>query len=289
MSIPDILRQMEVASVCAASHIFSELEAGGNLEASKKADASVLTRLDLESQSILRSKLEIGIPIISEEDQSSHVLLNTEGFLISLDPLDGTSACKRFKNTVGGQVGFGPILGLYNNRRCLASCYYNVPTRTLFSAISGNGSYILEHDLRTCPPLPEIHTRRKLQINPQKDFSEAAVLFYPGVKGELRALEQLRRDHAVETAYRFGGFGNDCSRLAQDFEQASIQFLCKPWDFPALLLATEAGVVVRFPDLTKPGVWHTLETYQVLPENPMVTGHPALIDKLCAAVTETIR
>lgn len=112
------------------------------------------------------------------------------------------------------------------------------------------------------------------------------MLFFPGLRGEMRILEFLKRHHLIENAYRFGGFANDCVRLASGAEQIQIQFAVKSWDFSACLLAAEAGARVVVDPL---GARSDFYDWVVQPENPIVAGEPDLIPLLMDAADEAMR
>jgi fructose-1,6-bisphosphatase/inositol monophosphatase family enzyme len=76
--------------------------------------------------------------------------------------------------------------------------------------------------------------------------------------------------------YRFGGFANDCARLAQGFEQMSIQFSAKPWDFSAVLLAAEAGLEVWLDPL---GRRVPFSDWRISSDNPTIIVQPGIRDE----------
>jgi len=93
------------------------------------------------------------------------------------------------------------------------------------------------------------------------------MLFFISTQGEAAVVEYLRKRNAIENIYRFGGFANDSARLAQSFEQIQLQFLVKPWDFTAVLIAKEAGCEV-FCDPMKRRV--PLADWRMEANNPVV-------------------
>jgi fructose-1,6-bisphosphatase/inositol monophosphatase family enzyme len=262
---------MEIACLDATRLLLSELQEGKDLQVERKADHTLVTRLDLLSQKTIVTRLGSICKVASEEDAATHSRVMEDGFCITVDPLDGTSACKRFGAVRGGQVGFGPLLGLFRDRKLQASCYYNVPTKTFFAAKLGSGCTRSKVNPLEGQRAPLWRDREILKVDAANiTFKDAGVLFYPGVNGEMRVLEQLRRQENIEVAYRFGGFANDCSRLAQGFEQMGIQFICKPWDLPAALFPVEAGLTAQFPESAKFDRWQSLGEYEVRAENPLL-------------------
>jgi fructose-1,6-bisphosphatase/inositol monophosphatase family enzyme len=90
-------------------------------------------------------------------------------------------------------------------------------------------------------------------------------------------MQHLRNLNAVENMYRFGGFANDCARLAQGFEQLSIQFSVKPWDFPGVLFPLEAGLEAWADPL---GRATPIPEWRIAPNNPMYIIQPSIREEL---------
>ncbi|MBN8548503.1 MAG: hypothetical protein J0M12_04230 [Deltaproteobacteria bacterium] len=235
-----LLKRMESAAFAAAQHLLRSFSLGRMLEASRKADASIVTILDVESQGIIRRILGDDIAVIAEEDSSTHTHSGEKEYFL-VDPLDGTSACKRFPGVEGGPVGYGPLIGYCRDHKLLAAAYVNVPTRKMYTAIRSQGAY--EIPLLSWAASPCLSQRLRLRAQP-RPLTESAAIFYPGLNGEIQALENLRRRLDLETTYRFGGFANDCVRLSTNCEQIGIQFSLKAWDLSAALIPAEAGLHV---------------------------------------------
>lgn len=219
----------------AAAYLDGAVTSGAKLDVQVKPDKTLVMNLDLESQRRILAALGTTLPIVAEEDPSSHCLIDASGSYFLVDPLDGTTSCKRFLGQRGGQVGFGPLVGFVRNNQLAVASFYSVPHRTLFTAVRGEGTYALEHGASE----PRV-------LRPERciELTAAGVLFFVSPYGEARVIEFLRSRNAIENVYRFGGFANDCSRLAQGFEQIQFQCNAKPWDFSAVLLAAEAGYEV---------------------------------------------
>lgn len=202
-----------------------------------KADSTLVMNLDLESQRIIMERLSGSYPIVAEEDPTSHSrIANTESYFL-VDPLDGTTSCKRFLGQQGGHVGYGPLVGFVHDGELAISVFYSMPHRQLFTAIVGQGAYVTTFG----DNWKVIEAERQL-IAPQcSDLKQAGMLFFISQFGEAPVVEFLRKKNAVENIYRFGGFASDCARIAQGYEQIQLQCSVKPWDFTAVLLAAEAG------------------------------------------------
>lgn len=257
--IEPVLVRMELAVFAAAQHMLRAFQSRRSLAASRKADSSVLTILDLESQDLIRAILGSDIPVIAEEDPATHSLTTRSEFFL-IDPLDGTSACKRFPGIQGGQVGYGPLVGYSRDRLLVAAVYANIPERKLYTAVRGGGAY--QVSLENWSSQSRLAERQSIFCSEQRPLIESAALFYPGLKGEIPALEKLRTRLEIETTYRFGGFANDCVRLALGLEQIGIQFSLKAWDLSAALIPAEAGLRVVLDPL---GQMIDLKDYQITP------------------------
>ena len=86
----------------AGAYLWSEAERGAKVEVTVKADHTLVLNLDLESNRIIRESLGDILPLVSEEDGESHSLIDSASEYFVIDPLDGTTTCKRFLSSVGG-------------------------------------------------------------------------------------------------------------------------------------------------------------------------------------------
>jgi len=273
-ALASIVEIVESAVLDAAGYLVSELESGRALQVNVKADRSLVMNLDLESQRRILGKLGSAYPIVAEEDESSHGLVSGGGSYFLVDPLDGTTSCKRFLGERGGHVGYGPLVGFVENNVLSVAAFYSVPHRRLFTAVVGQGAYITDIEFtNTTTP----HTRTRLQPKACSLLAEAGALFFVGTQGETKVVQHLKNEHAVENIYRFGGFANDCCRLAQGKEQLSIQFACKPWDFSAVLISAEAGLDVWADPL---GQRTPLAQWRIAMNNPLVISQATLSQEL---------
>jgi len=276
---PDTVKRLENAVLVAAKLIVARVEAKAHSELSrKKPDGSIVLNLDLECQRAMLAALGTDRPIVAEEDEASHGLLETREEFFAVDPIDGTTVCKRFFTARDTQVGYGPMCGLFRERTLLAAAFYHVPRRTLFTAVRGEGCYQLL--LESVPDtLPSLRGRQRLHIPRMEPLQQSVVLFYPSRHGEARLAEVLRSKNRIETVFRFGGFANDCSRLATGSEQVVIQYLVKPWDLSATLFPIEAGLTAVFDPLQKR---MSFEEWKVSQENPVIIAHPGVLPDILA-------
>ncbi len=265
------------AAVLEAGHYLDEAgRTGAALEVTVKADSTLVMNLDLESQRRVLSKLPAGEPVVAEEDESSHDLINSAGTYFLVDPLDGTTSCKRFFGQRGGHVGYGPLVGYVHEGELSVASFFSVPHGRLLTAVKGHGAYISTPQFSG---IPEVGARHRLTPPACSSLVQAGVLFFVGHHGETRVMQHLKNHNAIENMYRFGGFANDCARLAQGFEQMSVQFSAKPWDFSAVLLAAEAGLEVWLDPL---GRRVPLKEWRIEPNNPLMIMQPGIRDEVFA-------
>lgn len=270
----ELIQVVEEAVLDAAQSLLEAAASGAALEVTVKADHSLVMNLDLECQRRILARLGGRYPVVAEEDESSHQLIERAESFFLVDPLDGTTSCKRFLGQWGGQVGYGPLVGCVLDGQLSLASFYSVPHHRLFTAVRGAGVYVSEVAFSGVATPQE---RRRLQPPACTELHQAGVVFLLGKEGEARVAELLKRSNAVENLYRFGGFANDCARLAQGFEQVCIQFSVKPWDFSAALLAAEAGLEVWVDPL---GQRKPLSEWRIAANNPVCIVHPGIREQL---------
>lgn len=277
------LHVIERAVLAAGRHVVEFARGDKKVDVRVKADSTLVLNLDIECQAIILERLSGSLPIVAEEDEASHSLIESEGDYLLVDPIDGTTSCKRFLTTVGGQIGFGPLVGMVKQGRLLVAAFYNITQRALFTAVRGEGCWMVELDPAKDPP--PLSDRQWLSIVDPPQLFEMALLFYPGTRGEVPVVESLRSKGLIENVYRFGGFANDCSRLARGFEQIQIQFAVKPWDLPAILFPLCAGLEIRFDPL---GSCQRLEDWSMAHNNPVIVAPPASMPRLIEECREVL-
>ncbi len=269
-----IVEIVESAVLNAAHYLEESAAAGVALDVRVKADNTLVMNLDLESQRRVLAKLPHGYKVVAEEDESSHGLIHIAESYFLVDPLDGTTSCKRFFGQKGGHVGFGPLVGYVHEGALVVASFYNVPHSKLLTAVKGEGAYVATPDFSQGQVSLQ---RERLQPAPCTSLVQAGALFFMGHHGESQVMQHLRNNNALENMYRFGGFANDCSRLAQGCEQMSVQFSAKPWDFSAVLLAAEAGLEVWLDPL---GRRVPLDHWKIESNNPVIIVQPGIREEL---------
>lgn len=272
------LHTLQRAALAAGEHLLLAAKNRSVITTSIKPDKSIVLNLDLESQQIIRQVLGTTYPIVSEEDESSHAHVGSKDPYWIIDPLDGTTSCKRFLGQFDLQVGFGPLVGFIEEGVVSIAAFYSVPQRSLYYALKGEGCFCVElsGDSIATQSLSDL-LHKKLVIADTIPIGEGAVLFYAGEKGEIPLVEKLKKNNIVENFYRFGGFANDCTRLALGLEQIQVQFSVKAWDFPAALFAHEAGLkVVMDPTGSKTDY----AQWKVQDDNPLIVAPSSIVDAI---------
>jgi fructose-1,6-bisphosphatase/inositol monophosphatase family enzyme len=268
-AIQDII---EKAARAAGEHIMLAEKNKAELKSWQKADETLVTNLDLECDQIISDLLAKHAPILTEEKAETYTLLKSKDPYFLVDPLDGTTACKRFLGKIGGQVGFGPVIGYVEEHTITRAAFYNVPKRTLYSASAGKGCYAIDSEFgRVLKKCPQINLKLK----------DCALIFFTGEGGEARIAQMLKQQGHIETAFRFGGFANDCSRLVDGCEEIQMQTTVRPWDFSAVLLTQEYGLETIVDPLGKPAPF---PEWKLEINNPILTAPQNLISALHALI-----
>jgi len=109
--LAEVARLIERAVMEVARYLDAAVRSVVKFQVQVKADKSLVLNLDLESQRRILNVLGSTFPVLAEEDESSHSLVTSGGSYLLVDPLDGTTSCKRFLGERGGQVGYGPLVG----------------------------------------------------------------------------------------------------------------------------------------------------------------------------------
>jgi fructose-1,6-bisphosphatase/inositol monophosphatase family enzyme len=243
----------------AAAHLIKCAENNKTLTVSKKSDSTLVMNLDFELESILLKNLS-SLSAVSEEKPETHNLIGQDKDYFIIDPLDGTTSAKRFLNIRDSQIGFGSIVGVIKRGFLEGVVFFNAPARKIFIAQKNCGCFVGDFGSDKFTQLQ----------NPQHtDIDSCGVLFYAGLKGELEVVKKLKESDLAENYYRFGGFANDCSRLALGIEQMQIQFSVKAWDLPAALLVGESGLDVIVNPLSSDR--KKLSDWKVQKENPLIS------------------
>jgi fructose-1,6-bisphosphatase/inositol monophosphatase family enzyme len=285
MPIPQVnphhIERMERAAIVAARSMAETFRSGEVFTHEYKSDDSLVLSVDLKAQELILRELGNKIPVVAEEDPASHAYIGTEGEYYLVDPLDGTASAKRFRGIEGGQVGFGPLIGLALGGTLAAAVFVSLPARRIFTAIVTQGVRTAPVDLFSEAPISPFLSRSQLTPAMPESLRQCGVLFFPGARGEVPLVQSLRSKNIVENMYRFGGFASDTVRLAQGFEQIQIQFSVKAWDFSATLFTQETGYQTICDPL---GRKVNIAEWKISAENPLISAPYLLTESLFEAL-----
>lgn len=277
----EYLEILERGVLAGSSVILRAVDAGAQLRSWRKFDKSLVSELDLEAEGAIIAAIEGGIPCRSEERDGASLFVAPKEWWCSIDPVDGTTTCLRFLTAQGGcQVGFGPLLGLFWGGTLVAATFFNVPQRVLITAVQSKGVWATPWSGGDA--LPTLYERAPLRPALEAlTMKDCVLLGYFGSPLEGKIVGALRHEGLIRTMYRFGGFANDCMRLAQGHEEMQFQCAVKAWDLPAALFLHEAGYAVVCDPL---GSQVALPLWSVAAENPIVAAPKHLIAELLAGV-----
>ena len=233
---------LEKAIIAGGTRIKELMQDPQALKFNLKSDGSPVTTFDLESEDQILKLLGDDLPVIAEESDGGHSLLEENSDYFLVDPLDGTRNCKRYFKYSVQDIGYGPLGGLVLDGKLQACAYYNIPTNCLYSALRGQGAYTFQ--LNMMGVLPKLEDRERLLIAKDYALKDSAILFFVKHQADVALIQSFVREEIVDTAYRFGGFANDATRLARNLEQVQLQSGLKAWDYAASLIAKEAGYQV---------------------------------------------
>lgn len=280
-----LVDKMERAALKAAKHLVASRSQMDSIKVQVKSDSSLVMNLDLECEQLILDALADTIPLVSEESESSHGLIAQNGDYLIIDPIDGTASCKRYLNKLGGDIGFGPLLGCVLNGKLKAAVYYDLPSQILYSASDGYGSYLIKDFDLNIKELPAYSKRNRLEVKVGRSLEESGLLFFPGSQEEVQFVLYARENNLVENTYRLGGFANDSTRIARDIEQIQLQNRVKAWDFSAVKIAQCAGLSV----IVDPyGKAIQLADWNVSMLNPTLVCHPRNSAKLVEHIKRSI-
>jgi fructose-1,6-bisphosphatase/inositol monophosphatase family enzyme len=251
------------AARLAATYLVDVANNSATFDSNRKSDNTWVLSLDLECNTIIRKCLSDILPIVSEEEEATHTLIGSKESYFLVDPIDGTSACRRYLKEIGGQVGFGPLIGQVVEGKLVSAVFAHVPWRTLFYAEANKGIICESFDGTT--------VNRLFRPNFNKPLNECATLYFMGTGREATIVNHLKHSEVIDNGYRFGGFANDCSRLARGFEELLIQFSVKAWDFSASLFLEESGFETILDPL---GERVSYSNWEVQHNNPLIACSP---------------
>lgn len=201
-------------------------------EVMDKSAFDLVTQVDLRIEEYIIRRIRQTFPsdsILSEETLASTAVI---GRTWTIDPIDGTS------NMAGGLPLFGVQCALYDGEEIVVSAIYLPRLDELFTAEKGQGAYL--HGAR-------------ITVRPQ-DAEHSLISFgdFPHARPEEAEEEFALMQRLAPKVARCRMFGSACidfAFLAAGRTQGTIIFTRNRWDLaPGLLLAKEAGALIRSPE-----------------------------------------
>lgn len=207
--------------------------AGVSVAASKSSLEDVVTPTDREAEALIRSMLSDGRPEDGFLGEESGKQSGTSGLTWVVDPIDGTV------NFLYGIAHFSVSIAVVEGEpepstwRALAGAVYNPSVDELFSAVSGEGSFLNGNEIRVSEPsefgLSLIATGFSYRSKIRVEQVELLAQIIPKVR-DIRRMGSAALDLCSVASGRLNGY----------FERE-----LKPWDHAAgALIAREAGATV---------------------------------------------
>ena len=221
----DELRELErMVATAATEELMSRFL---RVEASHKADGSLITEADLEMQARLLRELARRWPayaVLGEEmgaAEQEALMRGSDSGLWVLDPLDGTA------NFASGIPFFGVSIALMGDGRVQGGVVYDPVRRESFSALRGGGAWLNGETLVIDGPAPALRGAM-------------------GMVDLKRLPAELVQRFATRSPYRsqrsFGSVALDWCWLASERVQVYLHGGQKLWDYAAgSLVLAEAG------------------------------------------------
>jgi myo-inositol-1(or 4)-monophosphatase len=198
---------------------------GKSVELEYKADKSIVTALDKQSQRIILDKLHSSFPdhlIVAEEADKQ--IKNAAGeYTWVIDPLDGTH------NYIRGISSYGVSIGLIRGKEFLIGVIYLPHESALYVSEKGSGSY---------------KNGRPIHVSDVSRIQNCTLSFDSGFRSAVEVKTSMLGKVApqVFNIRIFGASVRNLTYLAEGIVDAVIEFDDKLWDFAAgISLVLEAG------------------------------------------------
>jgi len=228
-----------------------------NVSASYKDDNSCLTQADLEIESFLTQQIRTAYPdhqLIGEEGGQSANGAPTSPYMWAIDPIDGTTAF------VQGLPGWGISLGLLYNKQPIFGLFY-MPLLNDLTYTNGSGIYC---------------NNNHLSQSVQPDW---------GRKGFLAVTAGSHHDFDINVlrSRALGSIGANLVYTARGTATAALIPKAYLWDLVAgASILNRVGGELRYLSGRKVN-YDELFAGGLAPE-PIIAGHPELLDKLQAEI-----
>ncbi|KMQ49706.1 Inositol-1-monophosphatase [Chitinispirillum alkaliphilum] len=220
----DFMKTAQKAALEAGDFLFKHFESIKQVE--KKADKSLVTNLDKESERMIIQRIKGDYPshsILAEESGEQ----GGDDYLWVIDPLDGTH------NFIRGINMYGVCIGLMYKGEFAAGVIYLPSYEELYTAERGAGAF--KNDT-------------PIKVSESSALEDATLLYDSGVhqegKVKLGVLSEV--SNKFFNIRMLGASCRNLTYLAEGKADALIEFDEKPWDFVAgASILLEAGGMMK--------------------------------------------
>lgn len=215
-------------------HLLATVQQGGDLVETllksekviqEKGKIDYVTSIDLATQEFLMDALGKVIPNCSfVAEEAGYSTDMKDGYCWVIDPIDGTN------NLIHNYPHFCIAVGLFKDKRPIASAIYNPMRKELFHALKGKGAYL---------------NHKKITVSKNSTLERSLVGFgFPrhSERGRwlLKMLQKLMP--SVQGLRRTGSAALDLAYVASGRIDGFFEVRLKLWDYGAgILLIEEAG------------------------------------------------
>ena len=205
------------------------MQSFGNVSHTKKADASLVTDLDMRAETLLRERLRTFDPTIGFEGEETGATGSRDTFWL-VDPIDGT------QHFIRGLPYCTNMIALIHHGEVILGVIYNFAEDALYSACQGGGAFRNDEPIQA--------SQRELE----GAMIASEIMLRPGKEAENQALMHQLECAKIYNLFNSGSVGYDMTLVADGRIEGRItkDAYGAPYDYAAgALIAAEAGAIVR--------------------------------------------
>lgn len=206
----------------------------------KSTDVDPVTIVDTLAEDLIADELQRRRPADGMIGEEGHARASISGVSWIVDPIDGTV------NFLYGIGEYAVSIGAAIDGRVVAGAVINVATGAVYSAAEGQGATLVRHGATVV--LRANHLTETSQALLATGFAYAS----ERRRAQAELLTQILPQ--VRDIRRMGAAALDLCRVAEGTVDAYYEHGINSWDYAAgIIIAAEAGAIVRAPDLSTPG------------------------------------
>lgn len=206
----------------------------------KSTDVDPVTIVDTLAEDLIADELQRRRPADGMIGEEGHARASISGVSWIVDPIDGTV------NFLYGIGEYAVSIGAAVDGRVVAGAVINVATGAVYSAAEGQGATLVRHGATVV--LRANHLTEPSQALLATGFAYAS----ERRRAQAELLTQILPQ--VRDIRRMGAAALDLCRVAEGTVDAYYEHGINSWDYAAgIIIAAEAGAIVRAPDLSTPG------------------------------------